>query len=387
MSASATTLGESACGALGLKLFDLHDSFNRHLGNALQPLEYMRAIEAHQIDASQAHQLDLGALQMREYKLDTTTQPIRKSAFLNHVAVLSFRVGDRVHSASFAVKDETYSRDVYMSPSEAVVLRFKDNLLDCVALNPASPALASFDCACCDGACLNEAFALRFAVDKQLSRVLESREHTFEQFSDLVVPLCAPSFIKRAKAALKGATQSSVVLSVAGQPLSLDGDEPEGPEQTKRVMFMVGQNAVMAAKNKHSYTFQRQTYHSRDNARDYIDVYSFEAVNAKPFSFATLVDKKGRSKVLVLTVPDPLTQKPHTVHFKLSNTKNVASVGSWQGSKAGLVFHMDAAGGNLTRLASSIRRRRRVAVVAAARPTPATAAVHSPRRWWWRQMT
>jgi hypothetical protein len=331
---------------LHLKLFDLHDAFNRHLSNELQPVEYMRAVDAHFISAQRAQQLNLGErLDMREYKLDTREQAIRKSDFLNHVAVLSFVRGDQVLMTSFAVNDEPYSRDVYMSPSEGVVLRFKDNLLDCVALNPASQA---FDAQAHDGDSLavNQAISLRFAVDKALSVQLEAHEQTFERFAELVVPLCAPSFVKRAKAALKGAVGNVVVLTQARQPLSLSDDEPEGEESTKRLMVMIGQNALMAAKNKHSYTTQRQTYRSRSNASNYIDVYTFDqAVNKKPLSFVQLVDKKGRPLVLSLTVPNPLTQKPQTVTFKLNSTKNIGGVGAWEASKAGLVFHFEMSGG------------------------------------------
>ncbi len=351
LSAPTTTTATASTTALQgadlhLKLFDLHDAFNRHLSNELQPVEYMRAVDAHFISAQRAQQLNLGErLDMREYKLDAKEQAIRKSDFLNHVAVLSFVRGDQVLMTSFAVNDEPYSRDVYMSPSEGVVLRFKDNLLDCVALNPASLA---FDAQAHDGDSLavNQAISLRFAVDRALSVQLEAHEQTFERFAELVVPLCAPSFVKRAKAALKGAVGNVVVLTQARQPLSLSDDEPEGEESTKRLMVMIGQNALMAAKNKHSYTTQRQTYRSRSQASNYIDVYTFDqAVNKKALSFMQLVDKKGRPLVLSLTVPNPLTQKPQTVTFKLNSTKNIGGVSAWEASKAGLVFHFEMSGG------------------------------------------
>lgn len=353
LAASTATSSAAQCTDLHIKLFDLNDAFNRHLVNALSPLEYMRVVDTRVLAGTQAQQLELGdQLSVHEYKVSAALdQPLRKSDFLNHVAVLSFVRGDEVLLTSFAVHDEPYSRDVYMSPSEGVVLRFKDNLLDCVALNPASQAFAA-QAHEGDSVRVNESVALRLAVDKQLSNQLEAHEHTFEQFADLVVPLCAPSFLKRAKAALKGAVTHSVLLTPNAQPLSTDNDEPEGPEATKRLMAMIGKNAVLAAKNKHSYTAQRQTYHSRTRPSDYIDVYTFDnTVNKKPLSFAALVDKKGRPLVLSLTVPNPITQKPQQVTFKLSNTKNIASQSGWEGSKAGLTFHFETEGGNVERLA------------------------------------
>ena len=340
------TNSATQCADLHVKLFDLHDAFNRHLDNTLQPLEYMRPVDACFISGALGQRLELGeALEMHEYKLDAQDRPFRKSDFLNHVAVVSFVRGDDVLMSSFAMTDEQYSKGVYMSASEGVVLRFKDNLLDCIAINPASPAFSA-QLHEGDSVGVNQSVSLRLAVDKSLSAQLEAHEHTFEQFSDLVVPLCAPSFVKRAKAALKGAMTHSITLTPVNFPLSTENDAPVGPEATKSVMVMIGKNAIDAARNKHSHRVQRQTYQSRTRSSDHIDVFTFE----KPFSFTALVDKKGRAKVLSLTVPHPLTQKQQTFTFKLSNTKNIASQIGWEGSKAGLTFHFETENGNVARL-------------------------------------
>lgn len=353
----AATDGETAVkGDLFLKLFHMDELLQRHLQATMISQEYLTPVASFRISASGAHTIDLdNQLTMRQYPVDQATTPIKKSALINGVCVLSFvRTADKeagqhlLSALSFRVSGAAENQNLYLSSDESVLLQFKNNLLESISLNCAQCGNAP----CCRlgektatsaKTDLNNLVALQVTLDKHAFSQLNARELKFDEFADLITPLCAPRILKRAKAALKSTTASVTHLTESSEdPMSLDSDEKEGTARTERLMFMWGEHRGAMAKNKRSVTFQKQTWHNTDTPSAKIDVYTRRGSDG--MSFKKLVNAhKNTSKLLGLMVRDPLQgNKEKTFLFKLNNTDGVGTTyHHYHADKGGLTFHFE----------------------------------------------
>lgn len=360
----APTGGDTAAvkGDLFLKLYGMDDLLQRHIQATMISQEYLTPVASYRISSSGAHTIDLdNQLTMRQYPIDQATTPIKKSALINGVAVLSFVHADKeepqrhlLSALSFRVSAAAENQNLYLSSDESVLLQFKNNMLDSISLNCAqcgnAPCCRLGASAATSGKTdLNNLIALQVTLDKHAFSQLNARELKFDEFADLITPLCAPRILKRAKAAFKTTTTKAIPLTESTEdPMSLDADEKEGTARTERVMFMWGEHKGLMAKNKRSVTFQKQTYHNSEATNEKIDVYTRRGGGGggggTGVSFKKLVNAyRQTSKLLSVTLRDPLQGgKEKTFLFKLANTDGVGTTyHHYHADKGGLTFHFE----------------------------------------------
>ncbi len=328
-----------------LKTYSVDDIYARVQSTSLRETEYPRKISSYAIECKNVNTIDMDEnLKMKEYRVDTLTTQIRKSELINHIAVLSFPLscGERCSSVSFNISDQVSSKDIYMSADENIVMKFSNNLLESVSINTVFEDFPAYVVSDDDhGKDLNTLVSLQLSFDKTLFNKIYDKEILFSKFMTTIMPFCAPRIIKRLKSGGKALLTKPIPL-VNSDKFSIPSDfTPRGGSATKRIMFMIGDNKATLLKNKKTLTLNKQTFAS---GSEKVDQYTRDRRNKSDVSFSDLVTKKGKARLLGITIADPLqSNKMKTFIFKLDNTVGVGRSRNlnYSATKGGLDMHFE----------------------------------------------
>ncbi len=344
-----TNSSNPTAGNIYLKTFSVDDIYSKTQLTSLRTKEYLRPISSYTIGCDHTNIIDIDHdVKMKEYKINTSVLSIRKSELINHIAVISFPLscGEKCSSISFQVSDEATSKDVYMSADQNILLRFSENLLDTISINASVDAFPSYMISDDEfNSDINDMVSLQLSVNKTLSNKIYKTEISFQQFNSAILPFSAPRIIRRFKSGGKALLSDIVTLSNTNR-FSVGPEFIKKKTETKQIMIMSGDNRVLLLKNRMSLNFTKETFANGDKK---VERYTIDKRNSRKLSFRKLVTKKGKSRLLSVTIPDPLqSNKLRSIVFKLGNTVDVGENGNiyYGGAKGGLrlYFELDSEG-------------------------------------------
>jgi hypothetical protein len=340
-----TSSASPTAGNIYLKTYSADDIYTKTQMTAMRTKEYLRPISSYTIGCEHSNIIDIDHdIKMKEYKINTGVLSIRKSELINHIAVISFPLscGEKCSSVSFQVSDEATSKDVYLSTDQNILLRFNENLLDTISINANVDTFPSYIIADDEfNGDLNDMVSLQLSVNKSLSNKIYKTEISFQQFNAAILPFCAPRIIRRFKSGGKALLSDIITLSNSNR-FSVSTDFKRVKTETKQIMIMYGDNRLLLLKNRKTLTFSKDLLANGDEK---IERYLVDGRNSSKLSFSKqLVTKKGKSRLLSITLPDPLqSNKLRAFVFKLGNTADVGKNGNiyYSGTKGGLRMYFE----------------------------------------------
>ena len=277
------------------------------------------------------------SLKMKEFAVDTKQVKISKRQLINHFNVLCFETKKAGQYASlcFSLPDETKSHtDTYMSADENMLLKFKDNLLQSVAINTSATnfTLSSMT----SNGALSDNVLQNISVQVPMAEhatVLYAKELSFEQFTQALIPLSQSSFLKRVKAAYNEFTSAPVlrlnrISGIAYEAFNAAvASYAEGSERTVQVMMAIARGGMETVNKMSNYTFHRMLMRSNVNANQFLMRYDYDAAlnqTKEHPSFNAMINTAmvRDAPTLSIELLHPLKKKKSLFRFQLASARS-----------------------------------------------------------------
>lgn len=327
-----------------LKTFAYDDLYTKYVTttSAITGSEHLSPAETFTLSSPNDLNYALGgALNMKEFTIDTKKTKISKVNLMNHFAVLCFKNKDNQFvTTSFSLPDETESpTDTYMSADESLLLKFKNNILNSIVLNTDASTLTL--------APLSEPFAKKSLItgkDTDIAQQitvqvpiaenaanLYAKDLSYAQFLSVVIPLSQPSFYQRSKHSWSPSAGESRKMSAilklqrvtggrfADHQVELSAYE-QLKENTASLHMGITPGVYEKVKEYKRYTFHRVVLRNPVKRNDYMVRYDFdEALNTDQVSFNSLINytKASQPPILSIKLVHPFMKKRKVFRFQL----------------------------------------------------------------------
>lgn len=341
----ANTNASISSNQLFLKTFNCDTLYDKYRQNATamdaDASERLTPDASFRIEHKQTLTYDMDvALQMKEFIVDTTKMKINKRQLMNHFNVLCFKTANKKDAnqyatLSFTLPDETTSlADTYASSDENFLLKFKDNLLQSIAINTNSSNLLLATLREDKVDFLGQDVMQNITTKVSINSQLYDRELSYPQFMSAVLPLSQSSvFLKRLRAARealrgdKGVISLSKLTETARQSLvnEIDSYRTHVRETTDDIRASIGVGVIAAAR-LNEFTLNRDV-HRKPGTDQYVTKYEYEDAElpSQPqISFMKLIPVSRRAAdrpVLTIELVNPLKGKKELFRFNLASIR------------------------------------------------------------------